>query len=853
MKVFLKVLSYKDVVQDDNEEEEYKINFSENFIKSTSPQKRKLIVKNLDSGNIFNMEASFHWVFSWLRITLEVDLTETSSIENEVKEGRYKFLWYELDDKASIESLLADCKVRLDHLTSLDKNPITLMKFGGLLNDKEEESEELKNIAKMMKETVAGQVFLAAINQTEFFKVAPILFPREINDIISNKKVLPILNKIAMQQPWQFGFQHQTRCTGLEASLTSMMSTYPSLLDVQKTALHMYDVYKQTCKKGGHTYLLHDDLLRYFNSYYGNQNDVLSWGKLNEANEFLITNGIVWREVKGTEERFYLMRYWKAEESVCKSLEYLLLSPNWSLNVDLRDSRFDRIRQDVDQLTAAKSILKNAVTVISGRGGTGKTEVVSAVLKAAEEVIKSEIDEGNDLNTSEDGVSTQDESNGPILYCAPTGKAASVIKKRVGSNAYTISQILSSYKLWRLGGKITPWKFEKTRIVALDECSMVNLEDIQLLLNYLIKSSQLQKIVLLGDHLQLPSVDPGNFMEDIFQGLISRGLTVTLSTNHRSEGHLIFDNAIKISKRQMPILNEEFRLIVPNKEIRHHLPKEVREKANKLVPYQTPPLIKIKEDKSDMNQLKLYWTLLSQYKEAYNFENDEKSQIISFKNDDLSILNQFGCLVYANHSMWEEGEGRKKQFSVGDKVMCTKNADVSVHDQEVKSERLMNGNVYKIRAICNPENDVEDANDISESTKNESFVLDDLTGVLIQVSRDDLIKRTKITHAYALSIHKFQGSEADTVIYVLSGSNHESWRHVYTAVTRGKKNIVIVGRYQDLEKAIKRKPLRRQTALAEKVRKLMGIVTKKKQEEVQKALKRKGDGTLMCTKVMKSE
>ena len=64
------------------------------------------------------------------------------------------------------------------------------------------------------------------------------------------------------------------------------------------------------------------------------------------------------------------------------------------------------------------------------------------------------------------------------------------------------------------------------------------------------------KVVLLGDHLQLPSVDPGNFMEDLYVAMRPQEFVVNLRTNHRSEGSLIFENATKISQRQMPIFDE---------------------------------------------------------------------------------------------------------------------------------------------------------------------------------------------------------------------------------------------------------------------------------------------------------
>ena len=152
----------------------------------------------------------------------------------------------------------------------------------------------------------------------------------------------------------------------------------------------------------------------------------------------------------------------------------------------------------------------------------------------------------------------------------------------------------------------------------------------------------------------------------------------------------------------------------------------------------------------------------------------------------------------------------RKQFHVGDKIICTKNSDIPIYVDEgvgeggqegpnddlkvtmasdgkydepanlalkTKNERLMNGNLYKIRAFCRASvvagSEEEDKEDVSagknteqESSKGstssrEYFVLDDLTGEVIRACPKLLVKKTKITHAWALSIHKFQGSEAE--------------------------------------------------------------------------------------------
>merc|ERR1719319_1849431 len=180
------------------------------------------------------------------------------------------------------------------------------------------------------------------------------------------------------------------------------------------------------------------------------------------------------------------------------------------------------------------------------------------------------------------------------------------------------------------------------------------------------------------------------------------------------------------------------------------------------------------------------------------------------------------------------------------------------------SERLMNGSVFKIRALCtrkvekaDPDENSQLTNvDVETDSTNESkpkqekmvtyYVLDDMSGNLLRANQDLILKKCKLSHAWALSIHKFQGSEADSIVYGVSGSGYENWKHVYTAVTRGKKNVVIVGQYEDLKKAVSKRPIPRQTALSEKSRKMISDVNKEiedrkkadeeKEEELSKAV-----------------
>ncbi len=111
-----------------------------------------------------------------------------------------------------------------------------------------------------------------------------------------------------------------------------------------------------------------------------------------------------------------------------------------------------------------------------------------------------------------------------VLYVAPTGKAASVMRKRTNKKAYTIHQILASYKAYRNNpNNEHGWKFSAVEILAVDESSMVSVELFAHLVKNLLEESKLKRVVFLGDNSQFPSNDPGKFMTELYYGLIQHG------------------------------------------------------------------------------------------------------------------------------------------------------------------------------------------------------------------------------------------------------------------------------------------------------------------------------------------
>ena len=202
-----------------------------------------------------------------------------------------------------------------------------------------------------------------------------------------------------------------------------------------------------------------------------------------------------------------------------------------------RDST--NFKDDMDQHTAAKSIRKNPFTLIVGRGGCGKTHVVCEVLKEF--------------------------CGASVVMAAPTGKAASNLRKKFEKQTHygpevktgTLHQIIFSYGI---AEDPSGWEYRDTDILVVDECSMVPVVLLSRVLKILLDNSNLKKLILLGDYRQLPAIDAGNLLGDLYEYFKDDDVCVELKTNHRTESEHIVNCAIKISNQEMPDLNasEEF-------------------------------------------------------------------------------------------------------------------------------------------------------------------------------------------------------------------------------------------------------------------------------------------------------
>ena len=254
------------------------------------------------------------------------------------------------------------------------------------------------------------------------------------------------------------------------------------------------------------------------------------------------------------------------------------------------------------------------------------------------------------------------------------------------------------------------WKFSHVRVLICDECSLISVKIFSTLLSILMKNAKLQQIILLGDCNQLPSIEPGNFLSDVYQSLEPFELSITLRTNHRSESELVVDNATRISQQKIPVFDSSKNFVS--------------------VDYSAPEMVELSLDEAVK-------TVLTKRKlQAQN------SQIIAFRRKDCNNINELCSLHYNGHPT-RDHRG-KLFFKVEDKVCLGRNRTCYdlLNDEEI---RLCNGEIFFI---------VDDITDETSKPKKRVLTLDDGERQ-IKIDFTEL-KKARMKHAWARTIHTYQ-------------------------------------------------------------------------------------------------
>lgn len=311
----------------------------------------------------------------------------------------------------------------------------------------------------------------------------------------------------------------------------------------------------------------------------------------------------------------------------------------------------------------------------------------------------------------------QKEVDEAVLLTAPTGKAASILGSRIGLEAYTLHSVIYSFINWeQKSPEENDWKFHNVRLLVCDECSLVSVKVFSKLLSCLKERSELQQVILLGDIKQLPSIEPGNFLCDVYQTLAMHGVAVTLKTNHRSDSDLIVQNAVKISQppRQMPHFDDLRRF--------HSID------CSSYGGYKQRETEVVKQ-------------VINNVLKREELQDHKSSQFVAFRNVDCNLINEQCARHYNNHSLLS----RKPDYQSGDKICIRRNVECNdVYGK--RPVRLCNGEIFFIH-------DIPEEQD-SRGKKRVYFSL--LSGqTMLKISFREL-KAAKLCHAWARTIHTFQ-------------------------------------------------------------------------------------------------
>ena len=434
------------------------------------------------------------------------------------------------------------------------------------------------------------------------------------------------------------------------------------------------------------------------------------------------------------ESNIYLDYLYVSESYIASKLAKMALNDDFKILFDIEKEIKQAIKSlsiklSKIQIDAIKSCFEENISIITGGPGTGKTTIINTISKIY-------LDNGYNIS-----------------LCAPTGRAAKRIEETTGIEAKTIHRMLgyipSSYD------DIGHFEYNEdnpldTDVIIIDEMSMVDVVLFEKLLRGMKDNTRL---VIVGDVDQLPSVGAGNVLRDLINSKKIK-YTKLVDIFRQSESSNIIVNAHKINNGQEPILNEK------NSDfffLKTETPAITRNVVVDLISKRLP--------------------------NAYGYDFSKDIQILTQSRKGICGVFELNRLLQdilnPKTETTDELLVGNKLFRVNDKVMQTKN---NYNLSFVDSDGEENFGVYN--------GDMGHIIFIDKSSKKLTVEMDDKR--LIDYTLEDL---DNLELAYAITIHKSQGSEFKSVIIpMFDGYRLLQTRNLlYTAITRAKENIVLVG------------------------------------------------------------
>lgn len=466
---------------------------------------------------------------------------------------------------------------------------------------------------------------------------------------------------------------------------------------------------KEYCYNNGHTYIDFNDLyletrkiLNLDAIYLDLIEDNIQ--KLYQENELVILN-----------DKVFLKYFYDKEYNVALKLKSMLSMDKHIFKVKNIDTLIEKIQHKNKitytngQVEVLKNIFNSKISIITGGPGTGKSTIVKGIIDLYLQLPKS--------------------SEESILLCSPTGKAAKRLNQVTKLKTYTIHKALGYDKD---GFSFNENNLLPYRLVIVDESSMI---DISLAYNLLRAVSLTTTIIFIGDVNQIPSVGPGNFLNDMIESKKINTFFLKEIMRQVSDS-----NIIKLANM---VLNNDvdFSKFSDNKDIfLYDIKSEnYQQLLNKL-------LLNYKNTHENLDDIIV---LIPMYASSVGIDKTNEFIQMNFNDTKDKYLKTDNQIYYLN-----------------DKVLqLQNNSDLDI----------VNGDSGKIVNI-----------------NNDNLYIDFNIGKIVTYPKSNF---NELTLAYSMSIHKSQGSEIPNVIIPIfkSYSIMLKKKLYYTAITRAKEKLILIG------------------------------------------------------------
>ena len=482
----------------------------------------------------------------------------------------------------------------------------------------------------------------------------------------------------------------------------------------------------------GNTYMPKDELVKETIKLLGATNELVDGALYN----LTVDSRVKVEKIDGVDSVFALPYYY-CELGVTNRIITLSLENFRSINADVEFEvgvfeKKNNMKFADSQKEAIVGAFENGIEIITGGPGTGKTTIIKAII---------EIYENNNMK---------------VVLGAPTGRAAKRMSESTGREAKTIHRLLEmgvndDGKSYYKRGENEPLEAD---VIIIDEASMIDV----MLMNSLLKAIKLgTRLIIVGDVDQLPSVGAGNVLKDLIESNFIKVVRLR-DIFRQGQESLIVVNAHKINNGEMPVLNRrDGDFFFENKEDVNEILRTIIDLINRRLPNYN----------KKWDNFRDIQILTPTRKGALGVQN--------LNNQLQEVLNP-----KAKHK--KEKELKEIIFREGDKVMQTKN------NYSLKWVRINGDGDNEGVGVFN--GDMGYIESINEEEKNITVIFDDERRVVY-----DYVYLDELELAYAITIHKSQGSEFKVIITpAFMGSPFLMNKNLlYTAITRAKELVVVVG------------------------------------------------------------